>query len=337
MLTETKKAKLNQFKAVFIEYTIPKTIINDFDKLRLHHDLAGEKPCMMLSGDTGCGKSALIKHYYDNNPPHFADGRRKVPVLLSRIPSNPSIESTLKQLLHDLGQFGAKSSKRLKHGNEIALAESLVEQLKRSGTELIIIDEFQELVENNLGKKRRDIANQFKYINEKAGISIVLVGMPWIDQIADEPQWSSRIFIRRFIPYFKISEKKELQLFIRVIKGFANRLPFSDKPRFEDLDIALSLFAISNGCLRKLKNFLDAALTEALISDAVTLNKQYLSSAFKAWRPELDNVFEMNVNKIQGCEVEQYSTFKPDGPQDEDPFIDTQFCKKVPLVQLLKK
>ena len=144
MLTEAKKVKLNQFKAVFIEYTIPKTIINDFDKLRLHHDLAGEKPCMMLSGDTGCGKSALIKHYYDNNPPHFADGRRKVPVLLSRITSNPSIESTLKQLLHDLGQFGAKSSKRLKHGNEIALAESLVEQLKRSGTELIIIDEFHK-------------------------------------------------------------------------------------------------------------------------------------------------------------------------------------------------
>ncbi|TMO72010.1 hypothetical protein CWC20_16085, partial [Pseudoalteromonas aurantia] len=157
---------------------------------------------------------------------------------------------------------------------------------------------------------------------------------PWIDQIADEPQWSSRIFIRRFITYFKISKKEELQLFIRVLKGFANRLPFSDKPRFEDLDIALSLFAISNGCLRKLKNFLDSALTEALISDA---QQACLSSAFKAWRPELDNVFEMNVNEIQGCEVEQYSTFKPDGPQGEDPFINPQFCKKVPLVQLLKK
>lgn len=152
-------------------------------------------------------------------------------------------------MLHDLGQFGAKSSKRFKHGHEIALAESLVEQLKHSGTELIIIDEFQELVENNLGKKRRDIANQFKYINEKAGISIVLVGMPWIDQIADEPQCSSRIFIRRFIPYFKISKKEELQLFILVLKGFANRLPFSDNPHFEDLDITLSLLPFQMAAL----------------------------------------------------------------------------------------
>jgi len=335
MLTETQKAKLNQFKAVFIEYPILTTIIGDFDKLRLYHGLAGEKPCMMLSGDTGCGKSALIQHYYNCNQPHFAEGRRKVPVLLSRIPSNPSIESTLKQLLHDLGQFGAKSSKRLRNGNEIALAESLVEQLKLSGTELIIIDEFQELVENNLGKKRRDIANQFKYINDKAGISIVLVGMPWIDQIADEPQWSSRIFIRRFIPYFKLSENP--QLFIRLLMGLANRLPFTEKPNFSKEEVVLALFAISNGCFRKLKNFLDSALTEALISNAETLNKQCLSSTFATLRPELPNVFAMKAAEIEGCEVEHYSMFKPNGPQDEDPFINTQFCKKVPLVRLLKK
>lgn len=335
MLTEAKKAKLNQFKSVFIEYPLVTTIINDFNKLRLYHDIAGEKPCMMLSGDTGCGKSALIKHYYESNPPYFSEGRRKVPVLLSRIPSNPSIESTLKQLLYDLGQFGAKSKKQLRHGNDLALAENLVEQLKLSGTEIIIIDEFQELVENNLGKKRRDIANQFKYINDKAGISIVLVGMPWIVQIADEPQWSSRIFIRRFIPYFKLSE--DPKLFIRLLMGLANRMPFSEKPNLAKEETVLALFAISNGCFRKLRNFIDSALTEALISNATTLNKQCLSSAFATLRPELPNLFQLETVEIEGCEAKQYSMFKPDRSQDEDPFVDTQFCKKMPLVRLLKK
>jgi type II secretory pathway predicted ATPase ExeA len=335
MLTEAKKAKLNQFKSVFIEYPLVTTIINDFNKLRLYHDIAGEKPCMMLSGDTGCGKSALIKHYYESNPPYLSEGRRKVPVLLSRIPSNPSIESTLKQLLHDLGQFGAKSKKQLRHGNDLALAENLVEQLKLSGTEIIIIDEFQELVENNLGKKRRDIANQFKYLNDKAGISIVLVGMPWIEQIADEPQWSSRIFIRRFIPYFKLSE--DSKLFIRLLMGLANRMPFTEKPNLAKEEIVLALFAISNGCFRKLKNFVDWAFEGALISNSINFNKQHLISAFSELRPDLPNVFEMEVQKIKGCEVEQYSQYKPEGPQDDEPFIETKFGKKVPLVQLLKK
>lgn len=335
MLTEAKKAKLNQFKSVFIEYPLVTTIINDFNKLRLYHDIAGEKPCMMLSGDTGCGKSALIKHYYESNPPYFSEGRRKVPVLLSRIPSNPSIESTLKQLLYDLGQFGAKSKKRLRHGNDLALAESLVEQLKLSGTEIIIIDEFQELVENNLGKKRRDIANQFKYLNDKAGISIVLVGMPWIEQIADEPQWSSRIFIRRFIPYFKLSE--DPKLFIRLLMGLANRMPFSEKPNLAKEETVLALFAISNGCFRKLKNFLDSALADALMNDLKTLNQKQLSLFFETLRPELNNVFELDVSEIKGCEVIEYSSFCSDGPHDGGPFSSTKYCRDLSLKELLKK
>lgn len=335
MLTKAKKAKLDQFKSIFIEYPLVTTIVNDFNKLRLDHGIAGEKPCMMISGDTGSGKSALIEHYYESNPPYFSEGRRKVPVLLSRIPSNPSIESTLKQLLNDLGQFGAKSKKRLRHGNELALAENLVEQLKLSGTEIIIIDEFQELVENNLGKKRRDIANQFKYINDRAGISIVLVGMPWIEKIADEPQWSSRIFIRRFIPYFKLSE--DPKLFIRLLMGLANRMPFTEKPDFAKEEIVLALFAISNGCFRKLKDFVDWALKEALIKNSNKFNKQHLISTFSDKYPELPNVFEMEVHEIEGCEVEQYSQYKPEGLQDDDPYIKTKFGKKVPLVKLLKK
>jgi len=126
-------------------------------------------------------------------------------------------------------------------------------------------------------------------------------------------------------------------LFIRLLMGLANRMPFSEKPDFAKEEIVLALFAISNGCFRKLKNFIDSALTEALISNATTLNKQCLSSAFATLRPQLPNLFQMETVEIEGCEVKQYSMFKPDGPQDEDPFIETKFCNNVPLVQLLKK
>ncbi|MDP4487672.1 TniB family NTP-binding protein [Pseudoalteromonas piscicida] len=335
MLTEAKRAKLNQFTAAFIEYPILTTIISDFETLRSYYDLTGEKPCMVLCGDAGCGKSAVIEHYYQRNLPHFSDGRRKVPVLLSRISDSPSIESTLKLLLHDLGQFGAKIGKRLKNNDDIALTESLIEQLKLSGTELIIIDDFQRLVNCSLGRRCREIAHKLKYINERAGISIVLVGMPSIVQLVSEPQWSSRILIRRFIPYFKLSE--DPKSFIRLLMGLANRLPFTEKPNFAQEEIALALFAISSGSFRELKNFLNLALQNALKDGSRTFERQYLSCAFSTLWPELPNVFEMKANEIKGCEVEQYSTFKPDGPHDEDPFIDTQFCKKVPLVQLLKK
>ncbi|WP_273050428.1 hypothetical protein [Pseudoalteromonas sp.] len=53
MLADKQKEKLNEFRNVFIEYPIITTVFNDFDRLRLGKGLAGEKPCMLLNGDTG--------------------------------------------------------------------------------------------------------------------------------------------------------------------------------------------------------------------------------------------------------------------------------------------
>ncbi|WP_259398512.1 TniB family NTP-binding protein [Pseudoalteromonas sp. SR44-5] len=193
MLTDKQKEKLNEFRDVFIEYPIITTVFNDFDRLRLGKGLAGEKPCMLLNGDTGTGKTALIKQYKERHLPQFINGVMNHPVLVSRIPSNPTLESTLAELLKDLGQVG--STERKLRVNGTRLTTSLIKCLKTCGTELIIIDEFQELIEHNQGKKRREIANRLKYINDEAGVSIVLVGMPWAEKIADEPQWSSRLLV----------------------------------------------------------------------------------------------------------------------------------------------
>ena len=71
MLTDKQKEKLNEFRDVFIEYPIISTVFNDFDRLRLGKGLAGEKPCMLLNGDTGTGKTALIKQYKERHLPHL--------------------------------------------------------------------------------------------------------------------------------------------------------------------------------------------------------------------------------------------------------------------------
>ncbi|MDP2635565.1 MULTISPECIES: TniB family NTP-binding protein [unclassified Pseudoalteromonas] len=180
MLTDKQKEKLNEFRDVFIEYPIITTVFNDFDRLRLGKGLAGEKPCMLLNGDTGTGKTALLKQYKERHLPQFINGVTNHPVLVSRIPSNPTLESTLAELLKDLGQVG--STERKLRVNGTRLTTSLIKCLKTCGTELIIIDEFQELIEHNQGKNRREIANRLKYINDEAGVSIVLVGMPWAEK-----------------------------------------------------------------------------------------------------------------------------------------------------------
>ena len=40
-----------------------KTIFNDFDDLRLNRMFQTDQQCLLLTGDTGVGKSHLINHY----------------------------------------------------------------------------------------------------------------------------------------------------------------------------------------------------------------------------------------------------------------------------------
>lgn len=333
MLTDKQKEKLNEFRDVFIEYPIITTVFNDFDRLRLGKGLSGEKPCMLLNGDTGTGKTALIKQYKERHLPQLINGVMNHPVLVSRIPSNPTLESTLAELLKDLGQVG--STERKLRVNGTRLTTSLIKCLKTCGTELIIIDEFQELIEHNQGKKRREIANRLKYINDEAGVSIVLVGMPWAEKIADEPQWSSRLLVRRQLPYFKLSENPKH--FVQLIIGLANRMPFTEKPNLSEQATVFALFSLSKGCFRTLKYFLDDAVLYALMDNAKTLTTRHLVKAFEVLFPDVANLFTLPVAEITASEVERYSLYKPESAQDEDPFIATKFTDRMPISQLLRK
>lgn len=140
---------------------------------------------MLLTGDTGSGKLHLIDYYSKCFP---SQQRRNVVtkrLLVSRIPSKLTLEQTITQLLTDLGQFSTEY--RQGRSNELALTESLVKCLKICETELIIINEFQEMIEFKSLQDRQLIANRLKFISEETSIPIVLVGIPWATTIADEP------------------------------------------------------------------------------------------------------------------------------------------------------
>ena len=258
-----------------------------------------------------------------------------IPVLVSRIPSKPSLESTIIELLKDLGHFGSFRHKKRTILQDQELTETLITHLNNCGTELIIINEFQELIEFKSGRNRQEIANRLKYINEEAQIPIVLVGMPWADHIANEPQWASRLAIRRKIPYFKLSQ--DSTVFIRLLMGFSQRMPLSVTPDFKDKKIAFSLFSASSGCLRKLKLILNEALKLALTEDAPTLTSKHLSKVYETYGFGDINPFDLDIQELTACEVLKYSSYDIGATCDDEALIATTYTDKLPISQLLKK
>ncbi|HHQ4599003.1 TPA: TniB family NTP-binding protein, partial [Aeromonas veronii] len=99
--------KLRSFIECYVETPLLRAIQEDFDRLRFNKQFAGEPQCMLLTGDTGTGKSSLIRHYAAKHPEQVRHGFIHKPLLVSRIPSRPTLESTMVELLKDLGQFGS--------------------------------------------------------------------------------------------------------------------------------------------------------------------------------------------------------------------------------------
>lgn len=332
-LTTLDKQSLGDFYNCFVERPILTTILQDFDRLRFNRELGGEPQCMLLTGDTGSGKTHLIKHYKTRFPTRREGEALIQPLLVSRIPSKLNLEQMMIQMLSDLGQFG--SEYRRGRSKEAGLTESLIKSLKRCKTELIIINEFQEILEFKSVRDRQIIANRLKMISEEAQIPVVLVGMPWAEQIAEEPQWASRLVCRRMIPYFKLSDG--LEEFIRFLKGLAVRMPFERSPKLEEKQMALSLFAYSRGEVRRLKKLLDEGVKIALIEATGPMVIDHLVIAHEIMHPGSDNPFKKKVEDLSFSEVSSYSNYFPNAVSEEEALVATRFFDSLSLSEILKK
>jgi len=332
-LEPNDRERLKSFIDCFVEHPVLTTVLQDFDRLRAYRQLGGEPQCMLLIGDTGSGKTHLINYYKSRFDVRREGDALIQPLLVSRIPSRLNLEQMMIQMLSDLGQFG--SEYRRGRSRDIGLTESLIKALRRCRTELIIINEFQEILEFKSARDRQVIANRLKMISEESQIPIVLVGMPWAAQIAEEPQWSSRLICRRVIPYFKLSNGPEE--FVRFLKGLAVRMPFYTPPKLEDKNIALPLFSYSRGEVRRLKALLNEAVTIAMVEGAESLDLAHLVKAYQVMFPGQNNPFKEKPESLLFSEVSRYSDYNSLAISEEEAFVPTQFIDSLSLSEILKK
>lgn len=320
-LTEIQFQQLLQFNDCIVEHTLVKKIFNDFDELRQNRKFQIDQQCMLLTGDTGSGKSHIINHYKKRVQANQNYSRTSIPVLVSRISKGKGLEATLIQVLSDLDLFGSKQRK--KRGEKPDLTKNLIEALVKAGVELLIINEFQELIEFKSRQERQYIANELKLISEEAQVPIVLVGMPWAELIAEEPQWSSRLVRKRNLDYFSL--KKDRKYFRRYLMGLAQHMPFETLPLFEDRYTITSLFSACRGQNRALKHLLSEALKLALNFNEELQNK-HLSLAF-------------DKLELLGKEAQKQIKKKAAKGKDKEVIIDnpfTQNLKDIDISEVIK-
>ena len=321
--------KINNFKNSYVIYSLNELITNDVERLLLNKKIGGEQFSMSLTGDAGSGKTALIQYIKEK----FHDVDNPYKIIALRVPSKLTISHLIKEILTQLQALQIKSN--IKNETDKALTERLVAYLKELDVQLIVINEFQELIEFKSNAERQRIANLLKLISEEAQIPFLFVGMPWSLDIAEDSQWASRLAINRDLPYFRLSNRKSVKQYKEFLRHLSQVLPFENKLDLADKKYSLPLFSLSRGETRQLKRFLTEVITLAFINNANELADVYFKQAYTNLYPNSDiNLFEQDLNDMTFSEIKDYASYKKgeDGIYEK---IERTFFDKVPLAVLI--
>lgn len=172
------------------------------DRIRECHESVKDglgKEHLKVLGPSGAGKTTLLRDYAANYPRYEADDRTIVPVLYARIPARPTIKKVATSLLRALGSDYADK------GDEESRTHQLLTLLAECGTELLLIDELQHLVDRGGKKTHALIADWIKDVVDQFDGACVLAGLTR-SQLLDAAneqfarRFSSEFYMGRFDP-----------------------------------------------------------------------------------------------------------------------------------------
>lgn len=290
--------KIILVESIFIIHPQFENIINSISKCHQRSKLAVEPRCFFITGDSGSGKSTLAEHYEKKYPRYRTQDGMTIPVLLSKIPSSATEKGMATKILHSLGDpipdKGSMTSQTLR-------IEKLI---KECSVELIIIDEFQHLIDKDSEKILKSAANWLKDLVTDNKKPMILVGMPWSDCILlANNQLRRRFSARKDLTQFSWKTPEQRQNLRRLLHWIDCKLPFPKRSQLADSDIAFRFICASQGLIGYIMKIIREASGNALQRGCEALTLDLLAEAYDEVISPIDpnegNPFIMNKKDLE--------------------------------------
>lgn len=261
---------------------------------RMNRCLVEDKgSAMFIEVPSGAGKTTLVRFFKSAMPDQITDEETKVRVVSFSVPKTVNLKQMDQALLSALGDPKAGS------GTHYDLDKRSISLLKTAGTELILIDNIQDIPEKRRACGILQIGNGIRDLIEGSRRLVVLLGTQDSRKILlSNIQLMRRCSAKRVISYFSPLEPSGLSRLGRFLREIDERLPLAEYSGIGAMGSETTQqFAYATGGIQDyIFQILSAAVYHAVTDGREKLNSEDLAFGFEDTFQELGN----GINPFKG-------------------------------------
>jgi Cdc6-like AAA superfamily ATPase len=284
----SRQERLRLAEHIYISYPRLNELLQKIEYCHQYSKLAAEPKCMLITGESGVGKTTLFSRYQQKFPRYETEDGTTVPVLSTIIEVPATVKNLATALLTNLGDPEAE------RGTSVTMTLRARRLLEDCGVELIILDEFQHFIDRDSKKVLMTVSDWLKNFLNETKKPMVLIGMPNSAEILDANKQLRRRFAMREslkpVQWDTLEHQREFRQFLQILD---KRLPLVECSHLSDGRMAFRFYKASHGLVSSVMKI--AVRATALALEA-SMEKLTLETLAKAYEDELRAANQKEVN-----------------------------------------
>lgn len=253
----------------------------------LHRDLAmcmemtrlsGEPQCLSLEGQTGAGKTTLVKAYARSVASYDTVVGTYVPTFYVQCPSPATVKGLASVMLAQLGDPMADK------GTLWSMNGRLINLIRACGVQIVILDDFHHLIDSETDRVLAVVSDWLKTLIKATNIPYIVVGITGKNErILRANLQLSRLFaVRESLDAFiwNPNDEDSIRRFATLITYAERIIDFKLSDELTQVEMLYRIHYATAGVMSHLMNLLHYAALLAKERDSATITVAMLYEAF---------------------------------------------------------
>jgi len=273
---------LRSFSSEYLEFPPFVAAFNEIDRLVQLYRQTSVANHLLVTGESGTGKTTLCKALADRYPRASVPERDIVPVLIVPIPPAATIASVAEVMLARLGDPSPGT------GTTSAKTARAAHLARACGVELLMFDEANHIQDRGQSPTQYMVGDWLKSLMDDIQVPTVLLGLPRVEDLLRVNEQLRRRFTRHL--QMALGQDPDDSIESQCLRLFASLTPSLPVPFFKESmswnELGHRLRAATDGRVAFVKSLLLGAIRLVFDQELTRITPADLATAFTAaiWR-----------------------------------------------------